>query len=288
MSRSLWLGLWLIANLQFVAQGASAQEGLCGPAPALPDVLQKDEAIKGQLQGQADFLSKFVGKAELAGQVEATRKQLYQNSNRYFAAQKDAYLSYLFCLVIQQDKTTPTLDKLKALQTFKDSAPSGQSSTATPSKPVLLSKYKEVLKTINLTTRFRSKFVIPALDDYIANPTPDRWDDVVNVVERLKDQIEQVLALTLDYDANFFTSASGLVSFVDFVDQETPRTSLIMTPVFDRTEMLQSANSDTVRRILAGKSPTVAQAIEWRDQLKQRMQLLNLQLEKLVELIGPG
>ena len=60
-----------------VPEQLHAQESsLCGPAPSLPTSLQNDESIKGQLQGQADFLSKLVGKAELSGQVEAARKQL--------------------------------------------------------------------------------------------------------------------------------------------------------------------------------------------------------------------
>jgi hypothetical protein len=36
-----------------------------------------DESLKGQLAGQADFLSKLVGKAELAGQVDAARTSIY-------------------------------------------------------------------------------------------------------------------------------------------------------------------------------------------------------------------
>jgi hypothetical protein len=92
-----------------------AQDSSCGPAPSLPTSLQNDESIKGQLRGQADFLSKFVGKAELNGEVEAARKQLYQSSDHFFAAQKDAYLSYLFCVLITRDNSLSTEQKLKAL-----------------------------------------------------------------------------------------------------------------------------------------------------------------------------
>jgi len=99
---------------------AQVQDSACGPAPSLPTSLQKDESFKGQLQGQADFLSKFVGKAALNGEVEAARKQLYQSSDQFFAAQKDAYLSYLFCLLIMGDTSLSTEQKLKALNTFKE------------------------------------------------------------------------------------------------------------------------------------------------------------------------
>jgi hypothetical protein len=113
------------SSIFFAAPGdLHAQDSLCGPAPSLPTSLENGESIKGQLQGQADLLSKLVGKAELSGQVEAARKQLYQNSDQFFAAQKDAYLSYLFCLLITQDNSLSTEQKLKALNTFKEPIPS--------------------------------------------------------------------------------------------------------------------------------------------------------------------
>ena len=118
-----------------VPEQLHAQESsLCGPAPSLPTSLQNDESIKGQLQGQADFLSKLVGKAELSGQVEAARKQLYQSSDRFFAAQKDAYLSYLFCVIVVSDKSLSTAQKLDALNKFKEPIPGKSSSMEEPVK----------------------------------------------------------------------------------------------------------------------------------------------------------
>jgi hypothetical protein len=76
----------------------------CGSAPSLPSTVESDENVRGQLQGQANLLSKWVGKAELAGEVETARKQIYQSSTGYFAAYKDAYLAYIFCVIISQGK----------------------------------------------------------------------------------------------------------------------------------------------------------------------------------------
>src|ERR1700730_4918704 len=98
-----------------------AQEPLCGAPPSLSTSAQTEESIKGQLKGQADILSKLVGKAELEGQVDAARKQIYQSSDRFLAAQKDAYLSYMFCVIIIQDKSLSTTQKLDAINTFKKS-----------------------------------------------------------------------------------------------------------------------------------------------------------------------
>jgi hypothetical protein len=114
------------------SQGGSAraQEGLCGVAPSLPTTAQQEETLKGQLQGQADFLSKLIGKAELGGQIETARKQLYQNSDSFFAAQKDAYIAYVFCVLVTGDKSLSMADKLRTLQTFRDAAPRQQSEPA--------------------------------------------------------------------------------------------------------------------------------------------------------------
>ena len=122
MSRALWFTTTVIILLLLpLGRRGSAQETICGAPPALPTTTQSEESIKGQLQGQADFLSKLVGKAELAGQIDAARKQLYQSSDKFFAAQKDAYLSYLFCVLITQDKSLSTAEKLKALETYRNS-----------------------------------------------------------------------------------------------------------------------------------------------------------------------
>ena len=98
---------------------AHADDPICGAAPSLPTTANTAESIKGQLQGQADFLLKLVGKAELAGQVEAARNSIYQTSDTFFAAQKEAYLAYMFCVVVMNDKTLSTQDKLDAINKFK-------------------------------------------------------------------------------------------------------------------------------------------------------------------------
>jgi hypothetical protein len=109
-----WLSLLSAVALYATASSSSsAQEATCGTAPTLPTSSESAESIKGQLQGQADFLSKMVGKAELAGEIEAARKTIYQSSDNFFAAQKDAYLAYVFCVLITDDKSLSTIDKLK-------------------------------------------------------------------------------------------------------------------------------------------------------------------------------
>ena len=102
-----------------ICSPAYADNSGCGPAPVLRTEPNVAESIKGELHGQADLLSKLVGKAELSGQVEAARNTIYQTSEGFLAAQKDAYLAYIFCIIITPDKSMSTADKLKAINEFK-------------------------------------------------------------------------------------------------------------------------------------------------------------------------
>jgi hypothetical protein len=110
-------------SLFLLASNSMADEVDCGPPPAFTMAQKVDESLKGQLAGQADFLSKLVGKAELAGQVDAARTSIYQTSDQAFAAQKDAYLAYMFCKIVMQDKTLSTKDKLDAINQFRQPTP---------------------------------------------------------------------------------------------------------------------------------------------------------------------
>jgi YD repeat-containing protein len=104
----------------------------CGAPPSLPTSIQNDENLKGQLQGQADFLSKLVGKAALSGEIKAAKKEIYQSSDQFFAAQKEAYLAYLFCLIIMKEKTLGPLDKIKALQEYRNAKSSDNTGAINP------------------------------------------------------------------------------------------------------------------------------------------------------------
>jgi hypothetical protein len=112
-SAALSLALLAISTTDSLAQSE------CGPPPTFSATQSVSENLKGELQGQADFLSKLVGNAQLTGAVQAARTSIYQTSDQAFAAQKDAYLSYLFCVIVMSDKTLSTQARLDALIEFK-------------------------------------------------------------------------------------------------------------------------------------------------------------------------
>src|SRR4051812_43908898 len=66
--------------------------------------------------------------AELGGKIDEERKTIYQSADRISAAPQDAYLAYMFCLIIVEDKSLSAADKFKALQEFQRPVrPSSQS-----------------------------------------------------------------------------------------------------------------------------------------------------------------
>lgn len=111
------------------SSSAFAQDGPCGAVPSLPTAIESSESIKGQLQGQANLLTKYIGNTQLGGEIQAARKNIYQSSDKFFAAQQDAYLAYLFCLALSQDRNLSTVDKLKAISEFRKPAPIKQAGT---------------------------------------------------------------------------------------------------------------------------------------------------------------
>jgi hypothetical protein len=102
---------------------AFAQQLNCGAPPQLDQRLQNDETIKGTLQGKAQALSKLVGSADLGGQIEATKKEIYVQSKDFYPAQQEAYLNYLFCSIISADTKLSTLERLDALAKIRAPRP---------------------------------------------------------------------------------------------------------------------------------------------------------------------
>jgi hypothetical protein len=120
MRRARILSFVALAWLIKTTSPVFAEDSKCGPAPFFRATAGAGSAEKSQLQAQADALSTLVGKAELAGRVKAARNNLYQSFDNAIAAQRAAYLGYLFCLNIMKNDTLNTLDKLEALRLFRN------------------------------------------------------------------------------------------------------------------------------------------------------------------------
>ena len=92
---------------------------LCGDPPPVDS-----RTLKGELNGQASFLSRFIGDAQLKGKIETSRKEVF---SKYPNADKlvvDHYLLFQTCVILMNDNSLNTPQKLEELRKtrreFKD------------------------------------------------------------------------------------------------------------------------------------------------------------------------
>jgi hypothetical protein len=103
----------------FFASPSSAQHPVCGVAPAFRGEKEETEKTKVRLEGKAQALAKLVGQASLAGEIDKERKTIYQAADKIEAARHDAFIQYMFCVVLMDDKTKDFDEKIRAIQLFK-------------------------------------------------------------------------------------------------------------------------------------------------------------------------
>jgi hypothetical protein len=131
----------LIIFMLFGIAEASAQHPICGRAPEWDIKSQDTESLKGDLQGKAQLLTKLLGSANLSGQIQTERETLYKNSDEPEARRQDAYLAYMFCVLIMDDRTLSINEKIKAINEFKQPVRKSESLErmfAAPMVPCLL------------------------------------------------------------------------------------------------------------------------------------------------------
>jgi hypothetical protein len=167
-----WHWFSFIGLVAGTMNSAFAQQINCGPPPQLDQRLQNDESIKGNLQGKAQFLSKLVGSADLGGQIETTKKELYVQSKDYYPAQQEAYLSYLFCAIISADTKLSTLEKLDALAKIRTPRPNAND---VPANRCIdhAAEFPETTQT--RVTAFAAHPMDPPRQTNWTHPTTDRW-----------------------------------------------------------------------------------------------------------------
>jgi hypothetical protein len=129
-------GGWAFAVVAICCpESARAQDTLCGKTPEFDSRLENLERWKGDLEGRAQALARFLGTGELSGKIETERRELYKSSDRAEAARADAYLTYLFCVTIMNDRSLSTADKLKVIQEFRRPPPLGLQLRPPSSRP---------------------------------------------------------------------------------------------------------------------------------------------------------
>jgi hypothetical protein len=120
-----------IVFLLVCAGHARAQHPVCGKPPDWDIKTQDTDKLKGDLEGRAQLLTKYAGGVGLSGQIQTERETLYKNTDATEARRQDAYLAYMFCVIVMDDKTLSTQDRIKAIEIFK--RPVTSTSTIPPS-----------------------------------------------------------------------------------------------------------------------------------------------------------
>ena len=87
---------------------------LCGDPPPVDN-----PSLKGELDGGANFLSKFIGEAKLKGNIEVKREEIF---SKYPNADKlvvDHYMLYQTCVLLMNDESLSTSQKLEELRDMR-------------------------------------------------------------------------------------------------------------------------------------------------------------------------
>jgi hypothetical protein len=79
---------------------------------------QQAENLKGNLEGKAQFLSKFIRSSELTGKVEETKSTLYQSGNTVVALWEAQSLTHMFCELLSNTSISDE-EKLKNFLQFQ-------------------------------------------------------------------------------------------------------------------------------------------------------------------------
>jgi hypothetical protein len=86
----------------------ASQDNLCGDPPPVAN-----EVLKGEIQGEAQLLSRFVGDASLSGRIEHSRTEIF---SKYGANERsDAFFEYMLCVLIMNDTEMTTREKIREL-----------------------------------------------------------------------------------------------------------------------------------------------------------------------------
>ena len=87
----------------------------CGGPPPVAD-----ETLKGTIQGKANMLTQFFGQAELGGQLEAARTDIFSRYPQAERARGIAYLQYVMCSLLAADQSLSIHDKIDELMRIKE------------------------------------------------------------------------------------------------------------------------------------------------------------------------
>lgn len=109
----LSLVIAVVATMLFSISDVRADVTLCGDPPPVAN-----ETLKGEIEGRAQLLSRFLGAAELGGEIETARTEIfskYANPDE----RSNAYFEYVFCVLLMSDEDMSTREKIEELKRIR-------------------------------------------------------------------------------------------------------------------------------------------------------------------------
>jgi len=122
----------VLVSIMITAQSLLANAQQCGDPPRVDN-----QSLKGDLEGKAKFLSGFIGDANLKGQVEAVKEDIFRHYTDAAKAHSDTYLEYMFCTFLLSDTKLSAQDKFRAIQEFRQANTSGSNMTSGAQSPIV-------------------------------------------------------------------------------------------------------------------------------------------------------
>lgn len=178
------LSLSILSFLSLVATHALGQDSsICGTPPPVAD-----ESLKGQIKGKAQLLTKYLGGAELTGQVETSRTEIFSKYPDAEESRWNSFFQYQVCMLIMLDKSTTSAQKLNSL------------------KEIQREFRKPVVKT--------STIIIRSSDKFIDNRRFGRVDGSLGSIElRVDEKLVTKAALDKPFGSHKLTLTHGEHSF---------------------------------------------------------------------------
>jgi hypothetical protein len=105
----------ILAGSLTTMEAALAQAGSCGSPPVV-----EDGSLKGEIDSKASFLKTFVGDVALKGQVDVAKNDVLQRYPNADQLRLKQYFLYVVCLMIMNDTTLGTIEKIKAFRDASD------------------------------------------------------------------------------------------------------------------------------------------------------------------------
>lgn len=107
---------------------AALAHDICGEPPPAQFRVRNDETLKGELEGKAQLLTKFVGDASLGGKIETSQREIFAKYPDADTARTNAYFVYMFCVLLFSPENHQSYEeKLSALRGFREHLGQGPS-----------------------------------------------------------------------------------------------------------------------------------------------------------------